>query len=194
MAVIRVLNNHLTSACVFSHKNPVESQALWFSAIAATCAVAGHFIGEELSPVAGFITTPIGLLIGFLIGKIIAQKRLLVKLIVVGSPLLLLRFVVFYESKNPAIAIGNYKGINGIWKASDGKEVFTLMVNDTTSLLSVEPGLKNVRYQARIEKGNLILSAAEPEDNKLVWHIIFNASGAPVLDAGGGLLFSKLSR
>lgn len=157
----------------------------WFAVIIATYAIAGHFIGKEFSPVTGFLTTPLGLLTGYLVAKRTENKSNTSRVTATILPLLVLALVLRFEHKVYTLNV-----LSGAWIARANNTKFTLIVENNSALLSAEPGLKNVWYQAEVKDDSLLLTAAE--DNRLAWHITSRIKNQLILDAGGGLLFTKV--
>lgn len=159
----------------------------WLLIISTVYAVAGHFLGNELSLVLGFVSTPLCLLIGFLIGRKYALSSTTLKAAILSAPLLLLVFVVSYKNSNTRVA--SRKELNGSWVATTSKAKFTLTVKDTTGLFSVEPGPKNVSYRVHLNSDSLILTAEG--GNRLACQVAMLSDGTLVLNAGGGLFFNQ---
>jgi hypothetical protein len=147
-----------------------------------------HFLGKELHPLAGLILAPFGLLIGWLVARRLRTGRVRAKLLALCLPLLLLAAVV-----RPVAAAGSVatsKALHGIWTTQMDSRQFTLRLRGDTAWLSVEPGLKNVTYQARIRQDSLVLTASA--DNQLLFHISQRWNGAFELDADG-LHFTQIT-
>lgn len=157
----------------------------WFAVIIATYTTAGHFIGKEFSPIASFLTTPLGLLAGYLIAKGTENKSNTSRVIATTLPLLVLALVLRFEHKGYTL-----NALSGAWMARTDSTEFTLIVENNSALLSAEPGLKNAEYQAEVKGDSLLLTAAE--DNRLAWHITSRVKNQLILDAGGGLLFTRV--
>jgi hypothetical protein len=155
-----------------------------FAVIIAAYTMSGHFIGKEFSPVAGFLTTPIGLLAGFLIAKRTENRSFFPRTMAAVLPLLVLALVLVFGNKN-----FNPSELNGAWTASADSQEFTLLVKNNSALLSVEPGLKNVEYQVEIKGDSLLLIA--DKDNRLALHITSSTKNQLTLDAGGVMFFTK---
>lgn len=158
----------------------------WALAFVALYATTGYFLGKEISIIAGIIFTSAGLLIAMVANQKLKAAGILPKIVLLISPILLV--VIFLMRKHNQSVNLDLNYLRGTWIAQNNKEKFIIKVNDGIALLSVEPGLKNVSYLARLRHDSLTLSA--DSSNVLLMHII-KVDSEVKLDAGGGLLFTK---
>jgi hypothetical protein len=161
----------------------------WSGAFLAVYAVTGHFLGKEWSPFAGFVLTPLGLALGFLLARQFAKVGLATKMLALCAPLVALAFVV---GNGPKARLVNAQALKGTWTEQTKKQTFTLQLRGDSAWLSVEPGLKNVPYGSLVRHDSLVLRAGQ--DNQLRFGIIGLQNGAFLLDAGGGFHFKKAAQ
>lgn len=165
-----------------------SSLAGWSGAFLTVYAVTGHFLGKEWFPYAGLFLTPLGLAVGFLLARQLAKVRSGTKVLALGAPLVALAFVV---GKGPRARVVNAHALQGTWTEHTTQEAFTLQLRGDSAWLSVEPGLKNVRYGLLVRQDSVVLRASE--HNQLRFGIVRQQNGAFLLDAGGGFHFIKVA-
>lgn len=158
----------------------------WSGAFLTVYAVTGHFLGKEWSPFAGLFLTPLGLALGFLLARQLAKVGLATKVLALCAPLVALAFVV---GNGPKTSLVNAHALQGTWTEQTKQEAFTLQLRGDSAWLSVEPGLKNVRYGFLVRHDSVVLRAGQ--NNQLRFGIIRQQDGALLLDAGGGFRFRK---
>ena len=164
----------------------------WILTAVAVYCVVGYFSGNEFSATAGMILTSLGFATGLIISKKFEDSGIAIKLAVLGVPLLLLAFILNQTSSKTNHTAANFlTKLNGVWRAENKGEVFTVDIKDSTALLSVEPGLKNVKYRMTTRNDTLILSAYDDDDNRMLMDITRTKNNQLALDAGSGLVFRR---
>lgn len=169
-----------------SHNLSLSPWALTLVVLYTTTA---YFLGREISIIASIILMSVVFFIAIIANQKLNAEGLLPKAALVSLPILLVAAVLMRNHKQDVPLNLNY--LSGMWTAQNNKEEFTIRINDGIALLSVEPGLKNVRYLARLRHDSLSLSA--DSSNILLLQVV-QVDNEIRLNAGGGLLFTKAKK
>ncbi len=163
----------------------------WSIVTAGLYAVIGYFIGNEFSEVVGVLLTTVGITLGFIVARKSENTNIFLKIVILLMPVFLGVFVLALQKR--LVATVTNTSLIGIWTAQDSKGVFTISIKDSSALLSVEPGLKNIEYQYQVNASGDSLALINNANGKLSWHIIKPSDNKIILDAGSGLLFRRIS-